>query len=107
MSNNAVATTGPRAFVIGSTLLFQAAPTLGGLPWNLAGGLGTLWLTDPTGALNPAPGIAITIVGYTVTAPWAVTGPEGMWLRSWDLTDASGVRQLSAPVAFEVTSKSG
>lgn len=104
MSNNAVATTGPQAYVQGSNLLFQAQPWNNGLPWDLTGGSGTLWLTDPTGTVTSLP---VTISGFTISAAWTVVAPSGTWLRCWDLTDAGGVRQLSEPLVFEVTSKSG
>lgn len=100
--NTALVTTGIKPLAIGSTELFQLAADLDMLPWNLAGGTVYCLLRDPTGALITIPA-TISGGGYTVTAPWTVVGPVGNWTRAWDATDASGIRQITDPLVFAVT----
>ncbi len=97
--NSAIVTTGPEEFTIGSTEVFQAKPIKSGLPWNLAGGSGNLLLTDPNGQSYVLP---VTVDGFTARRAYTIATPAGTWVRAWDLTDATGVRQISRPLTFSV-----
>ena len=99
--NNALVTTGLLPLTIGSTETFQEQPFLDGVPWNLAGGIVSLLLTDPNGVKYTIPA---TVSGYTATANWTVIGPTGNWVRAWQNQDASGIIQISRPIIFSVVS---
>ncbi len=97
----ALITTGLIPLTVGSTQLFEAAPFLDGLPWDLSGGSASLILADPTGALTTIPA---TIIGFGCTAAWTVAAPIGTWVRAWRLTSADGITQYSEPITFGVIS---
>jgi len=99
--NETFATTGLEAMTVGSTKIFQVQPWLNGLPWDLTGGSARLVLSDPDG-INTT--LTASIVNGGAQVSWTVPLPAGSWLRAWDLTDASGRRQISLPIAFTVVS---
>lgn len=97
--NNALVTTNLTPLTIGSIETFELDPTLDGLPWNMAGGVVTLLMTDPLGFGYTLPA---TVSGYMATVNWVVIGPAGTWLRAWKVQDASGIIQYSQPIIFEI-----
>lgn len=101
MSNSQLVTTGLIPLVIGSAKKFVANAPLDGLFWDLTGGGGSLLLADPTGAITTIP---VTVAGGVASATWLVVGPAGDWRRAWSLRDASGLPQVSEPIAFTVIS---
>jgi hypothetical protein len=101
--NTRLVTTGLAPLNIGSTEIFQVAPLLNGAPWNLAGGSATLTLSDPNGNKTTLAG-SIVGTGYGATSGWTVVGPVGTWTRSWTLSDASGIVQVTDPIVFVVQS---
>ena len=101
MVQSALVTTGLEPICIGSMETWQVQPWLNGVPWNLAGGSATLKLTDPNGVNTSFAG---TISGGGAFYVWTVIGPAGTWVRSWTLTDSTGLVQVMAPEAMVVIS---
>jgi hypothetical protein len=99
--NNAFATTGLVPLTIGSVYKLQFSAFLGGVFWDLTGGLASLLMTDPYGNAYSFVG---TIAGGGGYVQWVNPGPAGTWTRAWRLTDAQGVQQTSRPIAFAVVS---
>lgn len=98
--NTQLVTTGLVPLCVGSSEVFQARSDLDGLYWDLTGGTATLTLVDPGGNSVNVP--ATIGPDGAPKAPWTVTGPAGDWRRAWRLQDASGVVQVSRPIAFTV-----
>jgi hypothetical protein len=99
--NTAQVTTGLIPLTIGSTQTFQCDPLLNGLPWDLSNGSALLILADPSGNETI---ITATVIGVGATASWTVVGPAGTWVRAWQLTDSTGLIQVSQPIPFAVVS---
>lgn len=99
--NSQLQTIGFEPLTIGSTKTFLYQGYLGGVPWNLAGGSGSLKMVDPNGVAYSYP---VQIAGGDAFVVWTVLPPGGTWLRAWDVTDANGVRDVSPPIAFAVAS---
>lgn len=99
--NTQITTTGLVPLCLGSQETFELRPILGGLPWLLQGGTVTLSLADPQGNVTV---IAATVGAYNALAPWTVAGLVGGWTRAWTVTDSTGLKQVSRPIAFDVLS---
>lgn len=97
--NNQVVTVGLKPLTIGSTDRFKTQAWLNDVPWDLTGGTAVLRMTDPNGTAYSFPAV---ISGGGAHFDWRVVGPTGIWLRAWDLVDATGLEQISEPIAFQV-----
>ena len=73
---------------------------LNGLPHSLSGGMASLSFKDPSGNVTA---FGASIRGTDAFVSWTVIGPQGQWTRAWAWTDAAGLVQVSAPIAFAVT----
>lgn len=102
--NTRLVTTGPARYTVNSTPRFRFLAELDGLLWDITGGTATLKLLDPGGNLTSVAG---TVEGSSGYAGWTVPDTPGTWARAWDLVDASGRREVSLPVVFEVTRSPG
>ncbi len=94
-------TTGLRPLTVNSVEQFKASPRKDQVPWNVTGGAVFALITDPNGVTSTYPA-TITPDGYAAYVNWRVPQPVGTWLRAWDITDASGIRQVSQPIEFVV-----
>ncbi len=104
MSNSSLVTTGPTRYFVGSSIQFQLDAELNQLPWDLTGGSGSLKMTAPDASTVT---ISATIQGRGAVAAWTVSNIPGVWVRAWDVTDSTGVRQVSEPITFEVVVSPG
>jgi hypothetical protein len=99
MSNTNLITTGVSPLCVGSVEKFQLQAALDSLPWDLTGGTVTLTFRDPTGVQTVYPA---SISGGCAFVTWTVIDPPGDWRRTWTVTDAAGIHQVSQPVPFTV-----
>ncbi len=99
--NNSINTTGLIPITVRSTEKFELSAFLNGQQWVLTGGTVNLLLSDPSGNLTT---ISATPSGVSASALWTVPNTPGAWLRAWDVTDASGIRQVSRAIPFTVIS---
>jgi hypothetical protein len=106
--NNTLPTTGLIPLTINSVEQFELSPRKDNIPWNLTGGSVTLLLSDPAGFTLPGLTATIASDGYSASVVWQVPvtssglSAAGTWLRAWDVTDASGIRQVTRPIEFTV-----
>jgi hypothetical protein len=99
--NEGIVTTGLEPLTIGSSRTFELLILRDGVFWNLTGGSGHLLMTAPDGSSLSLP---VVIQNSVAVVNWTVVGPVGAWKRAWDVTDATGVREVTQPVAFDVIS---
>jgi hypothetical protein len=99
LMNLGVVTTGLVPLSVGSVELFQLQPYLNGLPWSMQGATVNLLFRDPSG--NQTSSSAVITAG-SATVSWTVPSTPGSWFRSWQITDANGVHQLSQPITFNI-----
>jgi hypothetical protein len=89
-------------FTVGSTELFELSVTKDGIIWDLTGGTILFKLIDPNSNLIVVS--ASPTYNGGAQAQWTVPNRPGNWICAWDITDANGVRQISRPIYFIVTS---
>ena len=99
LMNLGIVTTGLVPLTINSLMTFQLDPYLDGLPWDLSGGSAVLRMIDASGVTHTS-SASISAAGVIVN--FTVPAPAGAWTRAWDVTDVSGRRQVSRPIAFAV-----
>ncbi len=96
--NTGIVTTGLQALITGSDEVFLLNAVANGLFWNLAGGSAILQFTGP---FNVGVAVTATITDGVARAAWRVLG-AGTWFRQWIVQDATGIRQISQHITFEV-----